>query len=111
VFVYRFTIAHEFGHVLLHGEAALEDKQQEREADQFADEFLTPRSQIVNLLPRTVNLFRLEELSRHWVSPSTCCYCGSRRSAQSLTRRSGAGYQKLNQLRSSGSEKQERVNA
>src|SRR6185312_1250474 len=66
VFVYRFTVAHEIGHLLLHGDAVPGDHQQEREADQFAAEFLTPSPQILNLLPRTVNLARLDELSRHW---------------------------------------------
>lgn len=66
VFEHRFTIAHELGHILLHQEAAPGDPQQEREADQFAAALLTPREQIANLLPRSVDLARLEELSRRW---------------------------------------------
>ncbi|HKP05956.1 MAG TPA: XRE family transcriptional regulator [Microbacterium sp.] len=111
VFVYRFTIAHELGHLLLHGEAVPGDAQQEREADQFAAELLTPRSQIVNLLPRTVNLSRLDELSRHWgVSVDSLLLRMKETGAvsDSSIRR---GYQKLNQLRSSGLETPEPVNA
>lgn len=111
VFVYRFTVAHELGHLLLHGEAAPGDKQQEREADQFAAEFLTPRSQIENLLPRTVNLSRLDELSRHWgVSVDSLLLRMKETGAvsEASVRR---GYQKLNQLRTSGLETPEPVNA
>lgn len=111
VFVYRFTVAHELGHILLHGEAAPGDKQQEREADQFAAELLTPRSQIVNLLPRTVNLSRLDQLSRHWgVSVDSLLLRMKETGAisEASVRR---GYQKLNQLRTSGLETPEPVNA
>lgn len=66
VYVHRFTVAHEIGHVLLHHDAVPGDARQEREADQFAAEFLTPRDLITNFLPRSVNLARLHELSRHW---------------------------------------------
>ncbi|AGP31774.1 helix-turn-helix domain-containing protein [Corynebacterium terpenotabidum] len=111
VFVYRFTIAHELGHLLLHGEAAPGDKQQEREADQFAAEFLTPRSQIMNLLPRKVDLSRLDELSRHWGVSVDSLLLRMKETgtvSESSIRR---GYQRLNQLRSSGLDTLEPVNA
>lgn len=111
VFVYRFTIAHELGHLLLHGEAAPGDKQQEREADQFAAEFLTPRSQIENLLPRTVNLARLDELSRHWGISVDSLLLRMKEIGTVSDASIRRGYQKLNQLRSSGLETLEPVNA
>lgn len=111
VFVYRFTIAHELGHLLLHGEAAPGDKQQEREADQFAAEFLTPRSQIVNLLPRTVNLSRLDQLSRHWGVSVDSLLLRMKETGTVSEASIRRGYQKLNQLRNSGLETSEPVNA
>lgn len=66
VYRHRFTVAHELGHLILHRDAAPGDSQQEREADQFAAEFLTPRAQITSMLPRTVNLPKLAALAQHW---------------------------------------------
>lgn len=66
VYEYRFTCAHELGHLMLHPDALPGDRQQEREADQFAAEFLTPAVEIEPLLPRTVRMSALEELSKSW---------------------------------------------
>lgn len=66
VYTYRFTCAHELGHLLLHPNPLPGDRQQEREADQFAAEFLTPRNEIEPLLPRTVRIAVLEKISRQW---------------------------------------------
>lgn len=111
VFVYRFTVAHEIGHLLLHGEAVPGDHQQEREADQFAAEFLTPRPQILNLLPRTVNLAKLDELSRHWGVSVDSLLLRMKETGTVSDASIRRGYQKLNQLRSSGLETVEPVTA
>lgn len=66
VYRYRFTCAHELGHLLLHPVPLPGDRQQEREADQFAAEFLTPRQELEPLLPRSVRMPVLDELSRNW---------------------------------------------
>jgi Zn-dependent peptidase ImmA (M78 family)/transcriptional regulator with XRE-family HTH domain len=66
VYRYRFTAAHELGHLVLHGDTAPGDTQHEREADAFAAEFLTPRDSIVPELPARVDLRRLAELQREW---------------------------------------------
>ncbi|MAU81217.1 MAG: DNA-binding protein [Gordonia sp.] len=66
VYEYRFTCAHELGHLLLHPNPLPGDRQQEREADQFAAEFLTPRIEIEPLLPKTVRMAKLEDLSKAW---------------------------------------------
>lgn len=63
---YRFTCAHEVGHLLLHPNPLPGDRQQEREADEFAAELLTPRTEIEPLLPRTMRLATLEQLSQTW---------------------------------------------
>jgi Zn-dependent peptidase ImmA (M78 family)/transcriptional regulator with XRE-family HTH domain len=66
VYRYRFTCAHELGHLLLHPDPIAGDRDQEREADRFAAELLTPRHEIDPLLPSTVRLARLELLSSRW---------------------------------------------
>ena len=63
---HRFTAAHELGHLVLHREAVGTDIGREREADQFAAEFLTPRESILPVLPQRLDLRRLAELSGTW---------------------------------------------
>jgi Zn-dependent peptidase ImmA (M78 family) len=70
IYRYRFTCAHELGHVLLHRDSAPGDVRHEREADRFAAEFLTPAGQISPHLPPSMDLAALDRLSRTWgVSP------------------------------------------
>jgi Zn-dependent peptidase ImmA (M78 family)/transcriptional regulator with XRE-family HTH domain len=66
VYRYRFTGAHELGHLVLHGDTAPGDTQHEREADAFAAEFLTPRDIILSELPARVDFRRLAELQQVW---------------------------------------------
>lgn len=66
VYRYRFTCAHELGHLLLHSTPIPGDRQQEREADQFAAEFLTPSAEVEPLLPSTMRLGNLDSISRTW---------------------------------------------
>lgn len=66
IYRYRFTCAHELGHLLLHVSPMPGDRQQEREADEFAAEFLTPRAEIEPALPRTMRIPELERLSADW---------------------------------------------
>lgn len=65
VYRYRFSAAHELGHLVLHA-TATGDTQQEREADAFAAEFLTPRNSILPSLPRRVDFAQLATLSHTW---------------------------------------------
>jgi hypothetical protein len=65
VYRHRFTAAHELGHLVLHGDAT-GDSRQEREADAFAAEFLTPQTSILPLLPRRMDLTYLAGLRRTW---------------------------------------------
>ncbi|SCL21230.1 Zn-dependent peptidase ImmA, M78 family [Micromonospora nigra] len=66
VYRHRFSAAHELGHIVLHGEAVPGDLQQEREADAFAAEFLTPRESIIPQLPKRVDLGQLADLQLTW---------------------------------------------
>ena len=66
VYRHRFTAAHELAHLVLHRDAVGPDPAGEREADQFAAEFLTPRESILPLLPRRLDPRRLAGLSRTW---------------------------------------------
>lgn len=75
VYRHRFTCAHELGHLILHRELAVGDPRQEREADTFAAEFLMPRSEIEPVLPATMNLPRLGQISQTWgVSPEALVF-------------------------------------
>lgn len=75
VYRHRFTCAHELGHLILHRELAVGDPRQEREADAFAAEFLMPRSEIEPVLPATMNLPRLGQISQKWgVSPEALVF-------------------------------------
>jgi Zn-dependent peptidase ImmA (M78 family)/transcriptional regulator with XRE-family HTH domain len=66
VYRHRFTAAHELGHLLLHPDAAPGDPLQEREADAFAAELLTPAAVITPLLPTRMDLHALDRLSKEW---------------------------------------------
>lgn len=75
VYRHRFTAAHELGHLVLHGDVEPGDRQQEREADQFAAEFLTPRDELSPLLPNRMDMSALTNLSSDWgVSVSSLIY-------------------------------------
>ncbi|MCM2428858.1 ImmA/IrrE family metallo-endopeptidase [Streptomyces sp. RKAG337] len=65
VYRHRFTAAHELGHLVLHGDAT-GDSRQEKEADAFAAEFLTPQASIIPLLPKRMDLARLAALRQVW---------------------------------------------
>lgn len=54
----RFDLAHELGHLVLHGSEPT-DTAQEREADGFASEFLMPGASVVEYLPRNPTLAQL----------------------------------------------------
>lgn len=66
VYWHRFSAAHELGHLIIHDDIAPGDPQQEREADAFAAEFLTPEDSIAPELPQRVDFARLLTLQRAW---------------------------------------------
>ncbi len=72
VFKHRFSIAHEIGHVLLHGHCGEQSAMIEQEADAFAAAFLTPAGAMEAALPHRLDLAALDRLSRTWgVAPTS----------------------------------------
>lgn len=61
----RFTLAHELGHALLHGNI-LPDKTTEKEADEFASAFLLPENDILPQINTPLSFAKLMELKRIW---------------------------------------------
>jgi Zn-dependent peptidase ImmA (M78 family) len=102
VFRHRFTAAHELGHLVMHGDTAPGDPVQEREADAFAAEFLTPAEAIVPQLPARIELHELERLARAWgVAVESLVYrCHEVGKMSDATYR--RAFQRLNQLRQVG---------
>ena len=66
VYRHRFTAAHELGHLLLHSDTAPGDVMQEKEADAFAAELLTPSKIVTPQLPARMDLYALDKLSKQW---------------------------------------------
>ena len=62
---WRWTLAHEIGHMVMHIEAGNPDKEAEEQAHQFAAEFLCPAHQIEPQL-RRLNIGRLAPLKMQW---------------------------------------------
>jgi Zn-dependent peptidase ImmA (M78 family)/DNA-binding XRE family transcriptional regulator len=58
----RFSLAHELGHVIMH---AAPTRDMEREADQFASQFLMPRDEIGSSL-HGIDLARAAQLKPYW---------------------------------------------
>ncbi len=102
VYRHRFTACHELGHLLLHKNVIPGDLEQEKEANRFAAELLTPAVEIADELPARIRIPALEEIGRRWGV-----------SAKSLVRRSKElglvsevsarrVYQRLEQARGAG---------
>jgi Zn-dependent peptidase ImmA (M78 family)/transcriptional regulator with XRE-family HTH domain len=62
---FRFSLAHELGHIVMHTEPG-SSSVQERQADEFASEFLMPASNIRTELRGEVDLNRLLTLKQRW---------------------------------------------
>lgn len=66
----RFTIAHELGHIILHNEynfPVSSYRNKEKEANDFASEFLMPENEIKNSL-RSLKMSYLGELKNYWLT-------------------------------------------
>ena len=98
VYRHRFTAAHELAHLILHADAAPGDILQEKEADAFAAEFLTPGAVITPQLPSRMDLSVLDRLSKKWgVAVASLIYrCREVGTVSDPAYR--RAYQRLNQL-------------
>lgn len=102
VYYHRFTAAHELGHLLLHTEAVPGDIAQERQADAFAAEFLTPRSELAGQLPQRVAFTTYDTISKIWgVSIKSLIY-RSRELGKITDVAARRAYQRLHQLHNVG---------
>lgn len=61
---YRFSLAHELAHLILHNNPDTEDRM-EKDADEFAAEFLMPAAEIRSYLTYP-NLAKLARVKRYW---------------------------------------------
>ncbi len=66
IYRHRFTCAHELGHLVMHQGQASGDITTERQADEFAAEFLTPAEAMKSLLPQRMDLAALNRLGQAW---------------------------------------------
>jgi Zn-dependent peptidase ImmA (M78 family)/transcriptional regulator with XRE-family HTH domain len=101
VYRHRFTAAHELGHLVLHGDRVPGDSAQEREADAFAAEFLTPRDSLLPELPRRLNLTVLADLQHVWGVVDSLLY-RCREVGLFSESTAARSWQRLNGLRSQG---------
>jgi Zn-dependent peptidase ImmA (M78 family)/transcriptional regulator with XRE-family HTH domain len=63
----RFTIVHEFAHLVMHFEQKLAlDRDVEAEAHEFASEFLLPEKEIAPLIPSRLTMHTLVNLKTQW---------------------------------------------
>lgn len=62
----RFDAAHELGHLVLHPDTEPGSKIVEGEANSFASEFLMPRDEIIDQLPRRIDWAAFQALKQHW---------------------------------------------
>jgi Zn-dependent peptidase ImmA (M78 family)/transcriptional regulator with XRE-family HTH domain len=62
----RFDLAHEIGHLVMHGDAEPGNHAIELQAHRFAAELLMPREVVVDQLPRRLLWPRLLALKEHW---------------------------------------------
>ncbi|BFO21447.1 XRE family transcriptional regulator [Streptomyces sp. KM77-8] len=62
----RFDVAHEVGHLIMHLDAEPGSRIVENQAHDFAAEFLMPRAEITDELPRRLDWETLYSLKRRW---------------------------------------------
>ena len=102
IYRHRFTAAHELGHLLLHADVVPGDLEQEKEADRFAAELLTPAAEIQYELPARLRIPVLENIGRQWgVSPESLVVRSKELGVISDVSARRA-YQRLQQLRTAG---------
>jgi Zn-dependent peptidase ImmA (M78 family) len=102
IYRHRFTAAHELGHLLLHTEVAPGDIEQEREADRFAAELLTPKAEIEAELSSRLRIPLLEGIGRRWGVSVDSLVRRSRELGFASEVSARRAHQRLQQLRTAG---------
>ena len=90
----RFTLAHEIGHIVMH---TLHSEDQEREANEFAAEFLMPGKEIKSDL-RSLTMAKLGPLKQYWKVAMTALIRRARDLDQITDRQYRRFFTKLNAL-------------
>jgi len=62
----RFDVAHELGHLVLHRHGGPRGREVEDQANQFAEEFLMPRADVLAIVPRIGTLNQIIQAKRRW---------------------------------------------
>ena len=62
----RYDLAHEIGHLVMHGDAEPGSRIVESQANRFAAEFLMPQSEFLHVLPHRANWRSLQMLKETW---------------------------------------------
>ena len=62
----RFDAAHELGHLAMHRHIDFRNRDVEREADQFAGEFLVPAASLETQIPSLITLETVKKLKKFW---------------------------------------------
>lgn len=102
VFKHRFNLAHELGHLLLHGDEVHGETAIEREANTFAGELLMPERSMRNLLTSRIDWDRLSKLSITWGVDMKALVYRSRELGMLSDASARRAYQRLETMRSSG---------
>lgn len=98
VYRHRFSVAHELGHIILHGGRVAGTADIEREADKFAAEFLTPRAAMAPRLKTRLDMADVLKVSLEWgVEPKSVVY-RSRELGKISEATARRGYIRLNQV-------------
>ncbi len=102
VYRHRFTACHELGHLLLHRNVIPGDLEQEKEADRFAAELLTPAAEIADELSIRVRIPVLEEVGRRWGVSAKSLVLRSKELGLISEVSARRAYQRLEQARTAG---------
>lgn len=98
VYRHRFSVAHELGHLILHGGRASGTIDLEREADRFAAEFLTPLHMMDAELESRLDMNHVLRMSNRWGVQPSSIILRSRELGKISEASARRGYIRLNQM-------------
>ncbi len=98
VYRHRFSVAHELGHLILHGGRASGTIDLEREANRFAAEFLTPVQMMDAELPSRLDMAHVLKMSNRWGVEASSIIRRSRELGKVSEASARRGYIRLQQM-------------